>query len=565
MKKIILLLILLLVGFNLSADYGLIDGSKLMYNYFQDFIADSTLGTNSYGRIDGEIAFYNSFITWIEWADTVGSTVGFPVDFITARDSGLVTIQDDVVIDSNLTVMGNVITNRIDVDTLYISGERFIPQDRYWGVEWDSDTDTYTRLGNFSAYDSTGQSPATYLPIHNNMKRCVVEDDGTVAYYLNPYNSTQKADGSAANLDGTDGQVMVEIPAFYYYDSWVGNNRRFYCSEDSISGFYKSDKFYVGAYEAVVSDNGVISDGDVSVNTTEDTLCSVAGYKPDSDDTIVEYRTIAENRGAGWHLFDYYASYIIEMLYLIEYADFNIQSTIGTGNTSYDAWSYANSIADCGLSNSDGNYSNASNSEEDALDDATDVNGSDSVSEYSSYRGIENIYGSLWQFVDGVAVDNDSVGATADSMYSELWTSTDYTDYSYLTTSPSEDSVETYFTMKGYLAETDGYMSDILSGTFYPTETSGSSSTYICAYYYTYFDDDPNSGMRVVLLGGKSNNSSKAGWYVNSNNTFSNDNSNIGTHLCLLLVIYISLATWQNTKQSLIGVSRLILESSEVT
>ena len=56
---------------------------------------------------------------------------------------------------------------------------------------------------------------------------------------------------------------------------------------------------------------------------------------------------------------------------------------------------------------------------------------------------------------------------------------------------------------------------------------------------------------RVVLLGSNSNNSSKAGvFYVNSNNDFSNDNPNIGTHLCLFFVLlYISFATWQNTKQ----------------
>ena len=534
MKKILMLIVVLLFVSNLFAtDYGVIDGAKMLYNYFHDFMSDASMGTSNLGRIDGQKDFQNLFIDFLFWADSTGATTGFPVDIITTRDSAFITIQDDVLIDSTLEVTGTLDASRIDCNTLYVNGEEFISLNQYWGVEWDSDTDTYTRLGNFSAYDSVGQAPSTYLPIHESMRRCVVEDDGTVAYYLNPYNSAQKADGSAANLDGTDGQVMVEIPDFYYAVIWSGDKRKFYCSEDSISGFTKWDKSYVGAFEAVVSDNGVISDGDISVNTTEDTLCSVAGYKPDSDDTIVEYRTIAENRGTGWHLFDYSTSFIIQILYVIEYADFNIQTMIGTGNTSYDAWSYANSIADCGLSIADGNYSNASNSVEDALDDATDVNGSDSVSEYSSYRGIENIYGSLWQFMDGVAVDNDSVGATADSMYSELWVSTDYDDYSYLTTSPSEDSVETYFTMKGYLAEADNYISDILEGTFFPTEVSGSSSTYLCDYYYTYFDNNPNSGLRVVLLGGKSNDGSTAGVFsVYSNGAFSNYISVIGARIC---------------------------------
>ncbi|MBC8489143.1 MAG: hypothetical protein H8D45_24245, partial [Bacteroidetes bacterium] len=109
MKKILILVFILLISTNLFAiDYGLLDGAKLMYNYYLDFIADSTLGTNNYGRIDGQRAFQNSFITWIQWADTVGSTTGFPVDFITSRDSTEITIQDDVVMDSNLTVTGNL-------------------------------------------------------------------------------------------------------------------------------------------------------------------------------------------------------------------------------------------------------------------------------------------------------------------------------------------------------------------------------------------------------------------------------------------------------------------------
>ena len=52
-------------------------------------------------------------------------------------------------------------------------------------------------------------------------------------------------------------------------------------------------------------------------------------------------------------------------------------------------------------------------------------------------------------------------------------------------------------------------------------------------------------GFRVVLVSRNANNSSKAGVFiVNANNTFSNDNTNIGTQLCLLYNItkYINLA-----------------------
>jgi len=45
--------------------------------------------------------------------------------------------------------------------------------------------------------------------------------------------------------------------------------------------------------------------------------------------------------------------------------------------------------------------------------------------------------------------------------------------------------------------------------------------------------------MRVVLLSGKSNNSSKAGVFnVNSNNTFSNNNSNIFWFIVAAIIGY---------------------------
>ena len=235
MKKIILLLILLLVGFNLSADYGLIDGSKLMYNYFQDFIADSTLGTNSYGRIDGEIAFYNSFITWIEWADTVGSTVGFPVDFITARDSGLVTIQDDVVIDSNLTVTGtltvsgsnitdSISTNKMAVDTLYLDKNNTYVQGKNSGGTYSnvlklnaSDVLEYgvsQQVGQVQFGTNAGDVTYWYMPITSD------SPDGTshsLSFMLGdkiPFTMKCLSDGAGA-VD----TVGVEINGFMDLDS----------------------------------------------------------------------------------------------------------------------------------------------------------------------------------------------------------------------------------------------------------------------------------------------------------------------------------------------------------
>ena len=45
-------------------------GAILLYNYFIDFIADSSLGTSAETRTNGEIIFNNKFIDFLLWADT---------------------------------------------------------------------------------------------------------------------------------------------------------------------------------------------------------------------------------------------------------------------------------------------------------------------------------------------------------------------------------------------------------------------------------------------------------------------------------------------------------------
>jgi len=53
------------------------------------------------------------------------------------------------------------------------------------------------------------------MPIFENIKPCVFKN-GRVQYYLNKNNFNYKEDGSAANLTGADGDVMIEIPKFGY-------------------------------------------------------------------------------------------------------------------------------------------------------------------------------------------------------------------------------------------------------------------------------------------------------------------------------------------------------------
>ena len=73
-----------------------------------------------------------------------------------------------------------------------------------YGLEWNETTDTYRRIG-----------AANYTAIQSMMRRCVLNSDGSINYYLDKNNSNLKEDGTLAKLDGTDGNVMVQLPKTY--------------------------------------------------------------------------------------------------------------------------------------------------------------------------------------------------------------------------------------------------------------------------------------------------------------------------------------------------------------
>ena len=134
----------------------------------------------------------------------------------------------------------------------------------FYGLTWNENTDAYARTGMLAGV-AVGSSPANLLlPIHRNMRRCIVNDSGQVVYYLNPFDSTKKENGDASVLTGADGQVMVEIPAFWVRYSYSSPTHRWDISDKPLTGFTLHPAFaknganvnyrYMGAYESVLYD-----------------------------------------------------------------------------------------------------------------------------------------------------------------------------------------------------------------------------------------------------------------------------------------------------------------------
>ena len=109
-----------------------------------------------------------------------------------------------------------------------------------YGIQWDTtvSTPTCTRIGSIALHKS--------LPIQNRMRGCLLSDNGTVVEYLNPTN------WRAHTLDGSKGQVMVEIPAHYRKFETEGTIRRCKLSEYPLPGYHAVPKMYISAYEAAM-------------------------------------------------------------------------------------------------------------------------------------------------------------------------------------------------------------------------------------------------------------------------------------------------------------------------
>jgi hypothetical protein len=336
-------------------------------------------------------------------------------------------------------------------------------------------------------------SGAKSIACHTNMKRCVLNrDTKEVMYYLDPNDSTLQADGvTPAVLDGsTGGDVMVEIPRVWYRiehkDSWI----TLAVSASPREGFILHPMFadnvqfvYASAYDACVYDvsgsvylDGLNLDNNTSrvdtALTTGDKLASVSGRYPMVGLTLAEFRRLAKNSGYEQHTF--WLWQLIQLLYVTEYGNWNSQAQIGNGNVSRSYPASSSNQADsphvaAGLSNYLGNATGA----------GVEPN------PFISYRGLENIWGNCWNWIDGYNVFERQVFVSNDETTYADDTMTGYEQLGVAMPSASSSYVRSF---------------QKLDNALIPLSVSGaSSSTYLTDALWT------STGWRVGLVGGGAN------------------------------------------------------------
>ena len=422
----------------------------------------------------------------------------------------------------------------------------------WYGVEWytDDSQSSVRRIGNVNLHKS--------LPIQSGMYRCILNDNGEEVYKLDPNDSTKKEDGTAAVLDGTDGQVMVRIPVFYAKFETQGYRRRVMLSSRSKSGFKKMGGCYISAYEATIdrttSDTPKLAS---VVNTTanfrggsnnsewDNTYRSLLGM-PATSTSLTNFRAYARNRNNGdtkWNCMDYTAYKAIYWLYIVEYADRNCQldfndaltsegfrqGGLGAGVTNINRtkWSTFNSnhpFIKCGYTNSLGNKTGVvAFTMPDEYDAETPL-----TTYVPSYRGIENPFGHIWKWTDGI---NVRISPTTDNGGDNL-------SKVFVCSDPSKFNGTNYegYSHVGNEARTEEYVKEVIFGEYgeiMPSVVGGNSTQFFCDYHYT--DIPTTETLRGVLFGGYATSGVYAGFvYAYSSVTPSIMSTAFGSRLCYI-------------------------------
>ena len=392
------------------------------------------------------------------------------------------------------------------------------------GITIDYKNKTCTRIAG--AKNLTAGADFDKFSMYGGRKRCNVSDGGTINAYYGDEGYTE---------DGSNGQVMVYQPKFYYlvcpleYDrqeTGYGYHLRkanYYISETQRAGFKLHPAFYdkngnevdyilMSAYEGCIYDtsaNAYLKNDEQVMDASKDKFSSIAGARPatgvSQDLTRPNIEQMAKNRGEGWHSLGIKTASMEQLLMIVEMGMMNLQTAIGHGivnlpwSTGSDTTSsYAGATGStASLGNGTGRATKTTTYEGGKATEYT-VDGKTSI----CYRGVENFWGNIWKFAYGInfycEVGKPFLGYVCkDFNYAESKKTDNYENIGFAL--PSENG---YVSAMGYSTKYDWL--------FLPSEVKGNSSLPVGDYYY---QNNTWDGYRIARLGGYWPDGSDAGGF----------------------------------------------------
>ena len=376
---------------------------------------------------------------------------------VTGHENGDVTVTVNVAADSNYNAPAAK-TCSVTVSFAQI-----------YGVQWD---------GTASTTWSRTDAAETFM----NPTPAVNNGNGS-----SPFDTIMPWAGMVVEDDATAGK-LVKIPKYWFKWTRSGNGMKLQISNGPEAGFHVSpahadrgdgkgerDYVYVGRYHC---------------NTS---YKSQAGSQPAANMTRAAARSSIHNLGSTYWQYDYAMYWTIMMLYLVEYANWNSQATIGYG---------------CSPSGNKFNMGLTDNMQYHTGTTAA------SRTTYGSiqYRHIEGLWDNVYDWCDGIRFSRSTVYCIANPA--------SFSDTS------GGTNVGTRATSSGYISGWTNPTADGFEYALYPNAVSGSDTTYVCDYCYY------NASGVVLDVGGNYGQYQYYGaFYLYGNNAASNAYANIGCRL----------------------------------
>lgn len=311
--------------------------------------------------------------------------------------------------------------------------------------------------------------------------------DGKEVGKLNPNDFTKFEDGSSADItSGSAGDVMIAFPKLGYKitstDSTLtvsmtdNPSAEGFCYLAHTRGTTVKDKFYLGAYKGYVSSSK---------------LRSLSGKTPTVNQTISTFRTQAQSNGSGYDQSAFNQLVFRQCMYLLKYKNLDSQTAVGRGYIKSNS-----SAVSTGGTNAKGM-------------DFGETTGTLQMKLF----GLEDFWGNVWEFIDGIYSDSSRNILTATENFND--TGSGYTNRG----------------ASGFSSDTSKWISDV-QGTsemgFVIKGTSGSSSTYYCDWCILF-------ASCLAYFGGSWNVGDYAGaFYFFVSLSASNSSSNISARLMYL-------------------------------
>lgn len=412
------------------------------------------------------------------------------------------------------------------------------------GITMDYKNKTCTRIAG--AKNLIAGADFDKFSMYGGRKRCNVSDGGTINAYYGDEGYTE---------DGSNGQVMVYQPKFYYlvcpleYDrqeTGYGYHLRkanYYVSETQRAGFKLHPAFYdkngnevdyilMSAYEGCIYDtsaNAYLKNDEQVMDASKDKFSSIAGARPASgisqNLTRPNIEQMAKNRGEGWHSFGIKTASMEQLLMIVEMGMMNLQTAIGQGVVNIP-WATGSDTTSsyAGATGSTASFGNGTGratettTYEGGVATKNTADGKTSI----CYRGVENFWGNIWKFAYGVNIWGNGKMAggmpyiCSDFNYAEGKNTDNYEGAEFTVTKANG-----YISAMGYSTKYDWL--------FMASECLGNSSLPVGDY--TYITENLN-GYRIALLGGTWGSGSYAGgFYWSLDNGVGSRYRNIGGRL----------------------------------